>query len=241
MILNDAFEGKEAEWILNDLGLDSSSQKYFKLEITKVGLVEKRELNEEFYSQLFPGSEVKDEDGFNNKLRDQLQSQWDAESRNQLHHQLYHQLLETTLISLPDSFLKNWMKSQGKEGQQKSEDEVEKEFPNFINQLKWSLITEKLILENDIQVQQEEIRQFAKQQLFGYMGGTALDEDQQWVRDYIDKMMKDRKYVEESYSRIQTQKMFEWIEGNLNPVPTPISKDEFIRMNETHKHEHHED
>ncbi len=239
--LEDAFEGKELEWILNDLGLDSASGRHFKMAITKVGLVEKRELNEEFYEQLFPGSEVKNEEDFKNKIRQQLQTQWNGESRNQLHHQLYHQLLEGTNIELPENFLKNWMKTQGAEGQQKSGEEVENEFPTFKNQLKWSLITEKLISENDIQVQQDEIRQFAKQQLFGYMGGAALDEEQQWVRDYIDKMMKDRKYVEESYSRIQTQKMFDWMEGNVNPVETPISKEDFMRMNETHKHEHHEE
>ncbi len=239
--LEDAFEGKELEWILNDLGLDSASGRHFKIAITKVGLVEKRELNEEFYEQLFPGSEVKNEEDFKNKIRQQLQTQWNGESRNQLHHQLYHQLLEGTNIELPENFLKNWMKTQGAEGQQKSGEEVENEFPTFKNQLKWSLITEKLISENDIQVQQDEIRQFAKQQLFGYMGGAALDEEQQWVRDYIDKMMKDRKYVEESYSRIQTQKMFDWMEGNVNPVETPISKEDFMRMNETHKHEHHEE
>ncbi len=239
--LEDAFEGKELEWILNDLGLDSASGRHFKIAITKVGLVEKRELNEEFYEQLFPGSEVKNEEDFKNKIRQQLQTQWNGESRNQLHHQLYHQLLEGTNIELPENFLKNWMKTQGAEGEQKSGEEVENEFPTFKNQLKWSLITEKLISENDIQVQQDEIRQFAKQQLFGYMGGAALDEEQQWVRDYIDKMMKDRKYVEESYSRIQTQKMFDWMEGNLNPVETSISKEDFMRMNETHKHEHHEE
>jgi len=239
--LEDAFEGKELEWILNDLGLDSASGRHFKIAITKVGLVEKRELIEEFYEQLFPGSEVKNEEDFKNKIRQQLQTQWNGESRNQLHHQLYHQLLEGTNIELPENFLKNWMKTQGAEGQQKSGEEVENEFPTFTKQLKWSLITEKLISENNIQVQQDEIRHFAKQQLFGYMGGAALDEEQQWVRDYIDKMMKDRKYVEESYSRIQTQKMFNWMEGNVNPVETPISKEDFMRMNETHKHEHHEE
>jgi trigger factor len=71
------------------------------------------------------------------------------------------------------------------------------------------------------------------------MGVGALDEEQDWVRDYIDRMMKDRKYVEDAYNRLQTQKLFDWAETQVNAVETPISKEEFIKMNEAHQHHHH--
>lgn len=238
--LDEAFEGKEREWVLNDLGLDAAGDRNFKLEITKVGHVEPRELNEEFFEQLFPGAEVKDEEAFKAKLKEQLQTQWESESRNQLHHQLYHLLLEGTNVSFPQDFLKRWMATQGENNTKKTEEEVEREFPTFLNQLKWTVITEKLNEEAGIQVQQDDIRQFAKQQLLGYMGMGALDEEQQWVRDYIDRMMKDKKYVEDSYNRIQTSKMFDWAETQVKPVDTPISKEEFIAMNQQHQHEHGE-
>ena len=44
--LKSAFEDKEREWVMDDLGLDKKSaadaEKYFKLTITKVGLLEKK-------------------------------------------------------------------------------------------------------------------------------------------------------------------------------------------------------
>ena len=237
--LDEAFDEKEKQWILQDLGLDSSTDKHFKLLITKLGLVEQRELNEEFFTQLFPNEEVKTEEDFRSRVKAELQKQWDAESRNQLQHSLYHVLLDHTKIDFPAEFLKRWLKTQGKEGQAKTDEEVEAEFPNFLNQLKWTLITDELIKKADIQVQQEDLRQFAKQQLLGYMGMNAMDEEQDWVRDYIDRMMKDRKYVEDAYNRLQTQKMFDWAETQVNAVETPISKEEFIHMNEQHQHHHH--
>ena len=88
-------------------------------------------------------------------------------------------------------------------------------------------------------MQQEDIRQFAKQQLLGYMGMGALDEEQDWVRDYIDRMMKDRKYVEDAYNRLQTQKLFDFVETQVDAVETPVSKEEFVHMNEEHQHHHH--
>jgi trigger factor len=239
LTLNEAFDTKEREWILNDLVLDSATDKHFKLLITKVGHVEPRELNEEFFTQLFPNEEVKTEEEFRERIRQELQKQWDAESRNQLHHSLYHVLLEHTNIDFPADFLKRWIKSQGEKGEEKTDEEVEKEFPAFLNQLKWTLITDKMVQENGIQVSQDDLRQFAKDQLLGYMGTQTLDEEQQWVRDYIDRMMKDRKYVEDSYNRLQTQKIFDWAETKINAVETPVSKEEFIHLNEEHQHHHH--
>ncbi len=239
--LDEAFEGKEAEWVMQDLGVDSPTDKHFKLHITKLGFVEQRDLNEEFFEQLFPSGEVTNEDAFREKVRGQLQQQWEGESRNQLHHQIYHELLDQTNINFPEEFLKRWIKTQGEKGEQKSDEQVEQEFPNFLKQLKWTLITDKIVGENGIAVQQSDIREFARQQLLGYMGGAALDEEQQWVKDYIDRMMKDRKYVEDSHTRVQMQKMFEWAESNVNPTDTPISKEEFQHMTQQHQQQHGEE
>jgi trigger factor len=235
----EAFEGKEAEWVLNDLGLDSATNKHFKLLITKVGLVEPRELNEEFFNQLFPNQEVKTEADFRQRVSDELRKQWDAESRNQLQHSLYHVLLEHTQIDFPQDFLKRWIKSPGENKQTKTDEEVEHEFPGFLNQLKWSLITDKLVQENNIQVGPDEIRQFAKEQLLGYMGMQTLDDEQQWVRDYIDRMMKDKKYVDDAYNRLQTQRIFEWAESQVKAAETPVSREDFLKMTQEHQHQHH--
>lgn len=239
LTIDEAFEGKEKEWVLNDLELDSATNKYFKAIITKVGLVEPRELNEDFFAQLFPNQEIKTEEAFKNRVRQELEKQWEAESRNQMQHTIYHLLLEQTSISFPEAFLKRWLKTQGDKEQEKTDEQVEAEFPTFINQLKWTLISEKLTQDHNIQVLPDDIRQFAKEQLLGYMGMQTLDEEQQWVKDYIDRMMKDRKYVEDAYNRLQTQKLFEWAEGQVKTEEVPVSKEAFIKMNEAHQHEHH--
>lgn len=237
--LEEAFAPKEREWILNDLGLDSSTDKHFKATITKIGLVEPKELDEAFFTQLFPNDAITTEADFRERLRAEIQKQLDNESRNQLHHNLYHVLLENTHIDFPADFLKRWLKTQGEKEQQKSDEQVEGEMPDFLNQLKWTLITEKLAADNNITVQQDDLRSFAKEQLLGYMGMQNLNDEEGWVRDYIDRMMKDRKYVEDAYNRLQTQKIFDFAASQVNVVETPISKDEFIRMNEEHNRKHH--
>lgn len=244
--LSEAFEEKEREWVIGDLGLkedSSAAGKYFRIEITKVGLLEKRELNPDFYEQLYPNQGVGTEGEFRAKIREEIQGYWNGQAMNQVHDQVFHLLTDHTSISFPEGFLKKWVKTQGnnEEGNKepKTDEEVEKEFPTFLRQLKWTLITDKIVQENGIQVSPDEIRGFAKQQLFSYMGGANLSDDQPWVSDYVEKMMKDRKYVEESYNRIQTQKIFEWAAGQVMPTDTPISAEEFTKMVEAHQHHHH--
>jgi len=242
--LNNAFAEKEREWIIGDLGLnkedEASGKKEFKIQITKIGLLEKKELNEEFFSQLYPGQEVKTVADFRTRVKGQIQEYWDSQARNQIHDQAYHELLDKTEIKFPEGFLKKWMKLPQGEGEQaKTDEQVEQEFPVFINQLKWTLITDKIIRENGISVAPEELKNFAKQQLFGYMGMKAGDEEQSWITDYAEKMMKDRKYVEETYNRLQTQKIFEWAETQVKPEDKEIPAEEFTKMVEAHQHHHH--
>ena len=239
--LRTAFDEKEREWIIGDLGLNKedadTADKYFKIEITKVGLMEKRELNEEFFNQLYPNQEVKTEADFRNKIKEEIQAYWNGQATNQIHDQVFHQLVDHTKIEFPEGFLKKWVKTQGENP--KTDEEVEIEFPKFLSQLKWTLISDKIVQENAIEATPEEIRNFAKQQLFSYMGGANLSDDQPWVNDYVEKMMKDRKYVEDAYNRIQTQKIFEWAATKLNPTDKDITADEFTKMVETHQHHHH--
>lgn len=239
--LNDAFDDKEREWIIGDLGLNkddpAAAQKHFKIQITKIGLLEKKELNEEFFKQLYPDKDVKTEADFRTKIKEEIEAYWDGQARNQLQHMAYHELLNNTQIDFPEEFLKKWMKTQGEK--ERTDEDAEKEFPVFKNQLKWTLISDRIITENNIQVQPDELRNFAKQQLFGYMGVGAVDEEQPWVKDYIDKMMKDRKYMEDAFNRIQSQKIFEWAESRVNPVVKEISMEEFVKMQEEHQHHHH--
>lgn len=243
--LKNAFDEKEREWIIGDLGLKddvTADEKYFNIVITKVGLLEKRELNEELFNQLYPGKEIKTEADFRNKIKEEIQNHWNAQATNQIHDQAYHQLIDHTEITFPEGFLKKWIKTQNgtPENPQapKSDEEVEAEFPTFINQLKWTLISDKIVQDNSIQVDPDEIRTFAKQQLFSYMGGANLSDDQPWVADYVEKMMKDRKYVEDAYNRIQTQKIFEWAATQVKPKDKDISAEDFTKMVEEHHHHH---
>ncbi len=232
-----AFDEKEKDFILKDLGLEANdADRYFKVLVTKVGLIEKAELNEDLFKTVYPNKEIATEADFRNAVKEEIEKYWDQQSRNQLSDQIYHQLLDHTNIEFPESFLKRWMQNGGEKP--KSAEQVESEYPSFINSLKWTLIVDQLVKNNNIEVKQEDLREFAKAQLFSYMGGNTMDLDAPWVNDYIDRMMKDKKFVEDSYHRIQTDKVFSWAETQVNPTIKDIAAEDFTKMQEEHHHHH---
>ena len=235
--LDNAFEEKEKEWIISDLGLDKNgleaNEKHFKMTITKVGLVEAREFNEEFFNEAIPGKEIKNEEEFRNALKEEIQKHWDAQSRVQLHDQIYHFLLDTP-IKFPDSFLKRWLQRGGEK--EKTEEEVEAEFPSFTNQLKWTLISDKIIKENNLEVTQEELRESMKKEILQYFGQMKMDGDTSWIESYIDRMMKEEKQVDASYRRLITDKLFNWAESQVNPLEKEVSSEELTAMQHNHQH-----
>ncbi|MEO6290435.1 MAG: trigger factor [Ginsengibacter sp.] len=234
--LKNAFPEKEREWILSDLGLDkedaSSVEKYFKMTVTKIGMVEKKELNKEFFDLIFPAKEITTEADFRKKLAEDIQQQWDNASRGQMHDQLYHMLLDTP-FRLPDNFLKRWLAIGGEK--KKTTEEVEEEYPTFTNQLKWTLISDKILNENKLDVTEEELRDNMKIEIMRYFGQMNLGEDTQWIDSYIDRMMKDEKQVDSSYRKIITEKLFNWLETQVTPEEKQTSPEELMAM----QHHHH--
>ena len=237
-----AFEEKERTWILQDLGLNkeiaTDTEKYFKLVITKVGWLEKANLDETFYKKVYPNKAIESESAFRESVKQDMAEQWKAHTSNNLQHTLYHELLDKTEIEFPESFLKRWLINGGEKP--KTPEEVEKEFPTFANALKWNLITDKIVSENKIEVKPEDIKEAARKQLFSYLGGLPQGDEQPWVEDYVSKMMQDKRFVEETYQNQLTNKMLQWIVSQVNPVDKAITAEEFNKLNEEHKHLHHE-
>lgn len=234
--LGEAFEPKEREWVISDLGLaeEDALQKSFRLTITKVGLVEKRELNEEFYKQLFPAKEITTEAEFKEAVKADIAGYWETQTQNQVHDELFHYLTDHTNIDFPEAFLKRWLQTGGEKV--KTAEEADAEYPNFINSLKWNLITDSIIQQNQLSVEPEELRDFAKKQMMGHMGITTIDESTSWLDAYVDRMMKDKKYIDQTYHQLLTNKVFGWAETQVvNYKDEVVSVDEFVSK----QHHHH--
>ena len=236
--LSKAFDDDKLEMFLQDLGFDKddaeAAKKYFNLEVVKIGLVEKRELTEDFFKEIYPNKEIKTEAELREAIKEEIESYWQGQSRNQLQDQLYHYMLDESKMEFPVEFLKRWLQTGG--DKEKTPEQVEIEFPTFSNQLKWTLISDKLIKENGLEVGNEELREYMKVEIMRYFGTMNLGEDTGWIESYIDRMMKDEKQVDSSYRRLITDKLFNWIEGQAKAKEKIVTAEELTAVQHHHQH-----
>jgi trigger factor len=236
--LSKAFDEDKLAMILQDLGFEkddaAAAKKYFNLEIVKIGMVEKRELTEDFFKEIYPAKDIKNEEELRTAIKDEIEQYWQAQSRNQLQDQLYHYLIDETKMEFPEDFLKRWLQTGGEKP--KTAEEAEAEFPGFSNQLKWTLISDKLITDNKLQVSNEELRESMKTEIMRYFGAMSMGDDTSWIESYIDRMMKDEKQVDSSYRRLVTDKLFNWIEAQVKPKEKEVTGEELNGMMHNHQH-----
>lgn len=235
--LGKAFDKERIEFIQKDLGLANekdAAKKYFQLTITKVGLIEKRELNEEFFKEVYPGQDITTVEAFKDKLKEEIGKYWKQEATNHLHNELFETLVHETPIELPKEFLKRWLQKGGEKP--KTAEEAEHEYPNFDHQLRWTLISDKLIRDNSLEVSFEELKENARTKIMGYYGIGG--EQAEWLDSYLDRLLQDEKYVDQTYREMITQKLFDWAETKVNVKEEEITADEFVKL--PHKHHHHE-
>ena len=236
--LDKTFEGDKLEMMLHDLGFDKkdkeAASKFFKLDLVKIGLIEKRELNEEFFNEVYAGKGIASEDTFRTTLKEDIEKYWESQSRNQLHDQIYHLLLDKTSMEFPEAFLKRWLQSGGEKP--KTAEEAEAEFPVFSNQLKWTLISDKIIVDNKLEVTQDDLRAHMKEEVMRYFGQMNMGEDMSWLDSYLDRMMKDEKQVDATYRRMITERLFDFVEKQVKTKDKKVTPEELNGLQHNHQH-----
>lgn len=237
--VGEAFDKEFKDAILKDLSLEAATDTKVRLTIEKIEHIEKAALGNTMYEKIYPGKEVDSEEKFRDILKSEMEHYWNGHARNHLQNDLFERLVHETPITIPTAFLKRWMSVGGEK--YTPMDVVEKEFGKFEHQLRWQLISDKIIEENKLEVTKDEMEQAARMQVLSYFGqyGPMPDMDASWIDPVVKKQLADKKFADELYNRIITDKLFYVIEQKINLQETEISKEDFMALISKPHHHHH--
>lgn len=213
-----------------------AADNHYKLTLTKVAKLVARELDEALFAQVFPNDDIKDEAAFRERLRQELGREYDRLSSERLQNEIYEMLVHQTPIDLPVDFLKRWLKEGGEK--RKSEEEVENEFGGFDHQLRWTLISDKLIADHGVAVSRDEVINDIKARVLAYFGMEA-DDEAPWMDSYMAKVMKDEKTVDETYRRLLFDRLFQTLSSKFKLEQKEIGEEEFFKLPNPHAAYHH--
>ncbi len=207
-------------------GLDSD----FSFAITEITTISPAEMNEEFFEKVFPESGITTEKDFRNKIQDESERAFVADSEHLFAHHSQEKLVETVNIPLPDAFMKRWL-VESNEGKL-SEEEIDRDYHKYAEGMKWQLIENKIIKEAGIEIADQEIKDYVKDYYLQGWRTMQLTEDlMERLETIADSFLKDkpsetRRIVDSLYG----QRVNAYIKSKVKLVEKEISYDEFVKL-----------
>ncbi len=133
----------------------------FSFTVTDILRFEKAELNEELFKKLYGDeTEIKTIEDFRNKVKEEIAANLVYSSDHKFAEDTRSSLIEKTNLELPEIFLKRWLIAANKN---LTKEQIDNDFDWFIEDLKWQLIKDTIIRQNDLTVTPGETQEFAKQ------------------------------------------------------------------------------
>jgi trigger factor len=126
----------------------------FRFTVNEISRFRHAEINQELFDRIYGEGIVASEEEFRKKLDNEIHTNLNNESIYKLAIDLKKLAMEKTEFQLPEDFLKRWLV---KVNEKTTEEQVEKEFDNFRNDLKWQLIRNRIARMNEIKITEEEL------------------------------------------------------------------------------------
>ena len=145
------------------------------------------EVNQELFDKTFGPGIVTSEEEFRGKIEETVSQNYSRETDSWLNKTIQDELIKKVDISLPDEFLKEWLKVTG-EGKVTDAD-LDKEYGLYADQLRWNLISGEVAKVNEIKPEHEEIQDAARSMIAQQFGGSGLgqfaDQMDSFVENYL--------------------------------------------------------
>jgi len=197
--------------------------------INELNKNEKAETNNDFFKKVYPNETIKSLNEFKNKIKEDIEKQFVNQSDQKFLNDVTDSFIKETKISLPEDFLKRLMKLNSKE--EISNEDLEKEYSNSENGIKYQLIEEKLLIENDIQINADSIKEFATKMIKNQMAAYGQKEPEQKELDSIlSRILSNQEEVKRISNQIISEKLLLIYKEKINKKDKKVSYEEYIEI-----------
>ncbi|MBP6828449.1 MAG: hypothetical protein KA165_17920, partial [Saprospiraceae bacterium] len=225
-IENQEKEENYRKYILNLEGDDDRVvSDLFEGVIEEVSRVEDAELNEEFFDGYFGPGKVSNEAEALEQIKIGIAQFYDVRSNALLMRSFQDRLMALNPVELPETFLKRWLKvtNEGKLG----EDQIEREYPAFSENLRWTMLRDKIKEQFSLEVTDEDLYQEYVKRVRNYF---QMDLPDNIIASSVETLMKNDKDTESTRRDLETDKIFQAILAQVSVSDHPVPSDEFHKI-----------
>lgn len=212
------------------LGIDKEAAEAFngniQLTVKNIARLEDADLNQELFDKIYGPGKINSEEEFRNKIKEELGLMFNQDSDRDLRKEIEKTLVSKLNLQLPDEFLKRWLMAVNEKPL--SAEQLEKEYPEYANAMKWRLIENKIIKDNNIIVSPEEATGEAKafiQGEYARYGQTPTEED---VNKIAKDLLSREKEAQKIFENLYAKKVLDLIKNNCKLDNKEVSYNEFF-------------
>jgi trigger factor len=201
----------------------------WKMTVKTVKTFVPAKMNQQSYDKIFGEGQVHNAEEFDAKIEERLVAEYKSEADYRLEKDLKDYLVEKAALVLPEEFLKRWVyvANDGKF----TKEEIEKEWPLFIEDFKWQLIRDSLMETYKVTVTEDDIlasaKGFAAYQYAMYGLNNVPDEQiEQFAKSILAQEKEGRRIEEQVY----TQKTIDAVKAVVSLKDKKITREKFAEL-----------
>lgn len=189
------------------------------------------EINNDLFVKAFPGKEIKNEDDFKASIKESIENEFVQYSERKLVDEAVKEIIEKSSFDIPSNFLKKWLL---RTNEKINPENIDSEYNTMEKSIKWQLIENALVKENQIHVDMEDVKSYIREFYSGYFksaeevqGDDIINEN---LEKIVDQAIKNKDDVKKIYEMLFDKKITEAIKKLVKPKAKKISFDEFIKL-----------
>ena len=178
---------------------------------------------------MYPAGDVKTLDELKKKIEQDIKKYFEVESERKLKNDIVLGLLKKTNLTLPDEFLKRWLLVINEKGA--TAEQIELEYDSYKDGLKWQLIENKVISENQLSVSEDELKEGIRKEVlrqFEYFG--MPDPGEEVLQSMIQNFMKNKDEIRKVNDKMYDEKTLALYKEKFNIQKVEVTQEEFYNL-----------
>jgi trigger factor len=201
----------------------------FELTVKNINRLEESDLNQEFFDKLFPAGEVTTEEQFNEKVKEEVENLFKQNSAQKLRNDMYTFGMEKVDAKFPEEFLKKWLKATNPNLEAT---EIEEGFEDFLNNLKWTIIENRIVTANNLEVKYDEVVDLAKERIYAQIKMYNINEEptDEQLQQFAMQLLGDREQANRLFEEVKALKVFDQLKETVKIKSKKIDFDKFEKL-----------
>jgi trigger factor len=201
----------------------------FKFTIVEVLHFEKAELNQDLFTKIYgEDSGISTEEEFKARIKSEIEENFVYSSNYKFAIDSRDALLKAIQFDLPEAFLKRWIKATN---EKMTDEQIESDFDNFMIDLKWQLIKDRIVKDNELKITEDDVRGLAKEMAAAQFRQYGLNNvEDEHLENYANHMLKNEEERRKLVSRKQEDVIIATIKDKVTLDLKEVSFEEFNKM-----------